>query len=122
MGSYCRICGIQKPNEKFSGKGHNNLICKKCSKLPREKREIIDCEKEMSDFLNQYRISDKNIKRLQMIKNSSNLDLAKLASMVIEVAQIAPYKKGRFKIIDRKRRDLIEKLEASGLILPYNFV
>ena len=31
MGHYCRICGITRANEKFSGKGHKNHICKDCS-------------------------------------------------------------------------------------------
>lgn len=32
-GHYCKICGEYKANEKFSGKGHANHICKACSKL-----------------------------------------------------------------------------------------
>lgn len=31
MGNYCRICGRTRANEKFSGKGHKNHICKDCS-------------------------------------------------------------------------------------------
>lgn len=31
MGHYCRICGRTRANEKFSGKGHKNRICKDCS-------------------------------------------------------------------------------------------
>ncbi|MEA4901536.1 hypothetical protein [Desulfitobacterium sp.] len=31
MGHYCRICGRIRANEKFSGKGHKNHICKDCS-------------------------------------------------------------------------------------------
>ena len=31
MGHYCRICGRTRANEKFSGKGHKNHICKDCS-------------------------------------------------------------------------------------------
>ena len=42
-GWYCVICGEYKANEKFSGKGHARHICRKCQKLPKEKRqEIID--------------------------------------------------------------------------------
>lgn len=33
-GHYCKICGQHKANEKFSGKGHANHICKACSSLP----------------------------------------------------------------------------------------
>jgi hypothetical protein len=37
-GHYCRICGEHKANEKFSGKGHANHICKACSALPVARR------------------------------------------------------------------------------------
>ena len=32
-GHYCKICGENKANEKFSGKGHAAHICKACSRL-----------------------------------------------------------------------------------------
>ncbi|MDR1524467.1 MAG: hypothetical protein LBS79_04280 [Tannerella sp.] len=35
---YCKICGEYKANEKFSGKGHANHICKVCSALPVARR------------------------------------------------------------------------------------
>ena len=31
MGHYCRICGRIRTNEKFSGKGHKNHVCKDCA-------------------------------------------------------------------------------------------
>lgn len=31
MGHYCRICGRTRANEKFSGKGHKNHVCRDCS-------------------------------------------------------------------------------------------
>lgn len=37
MGHYCRICGRTRPNEKFSGKGHRNHICKDCSRRKAKK-------------------------------------------------------------------------------------
>lgn len=38
LGHYCKICGQHKANEKFSGKGHVNHICKACAKLPAEQK------------------------------------------------------------------------------------
>lgn len=32
VGHYCKICGRTRPNEKFSGKGHRNHVCKDCSR------------------------------------------------------------------------------------------
>lgn len=37
-GHYCKICGEYKANEKFTGKGHANHICKACASLPPEKK------------------------------------------------------------------------------------
>lgn len=31
-GHYCHVCGRQRANEKFSGKGHARHICKDCEK------------------------------------------------------------------------------------------
>ena len=31
-GHYCRICGRYRANEKFSGKGHRQHICKDCNR------------------------------------------------------------------------------------------
>ncbi|MTH54257.1 hypothetical protein GKZ89_12670 [Bacillus mangrovi] len=33
MGHYCWICMEDKPNEKFSGKGRRQHICKSCRKM-----------------------------------------------------------------------------------------
>lgn len=33
-GHYCKVCGMRKSNESFSGKGHAAHICKVCSRLP----------------------------------------------------------------------------------------
>jgi len=34
QGHYCKICGKYKANEKFSGRGHAQHICKSCAPLP----------------------------------------------------------------------------------------
>ncbi len=38
QGHYCRICGEYKANEKFSGKGHAQHICKAC--MSRKKKGV----------------------------------------------------------------------------------
>ena len=38
LGHYCKICGQHKANEKFSGKGHANHICRECASLPAEQK------------------------------------------------------------------------------------
>ncbi len=37
-GHYCRVCGRQRANEKFSGKGHARHICRDCEREQRRSR------------------------------------------------------------------------------------
>jgi len=65
MGHWCRICGRILPNERFSGKGHKNHICKKCSTLPKDEIDRTDQIEEIFQYLRQSNISKKNLIRLQ---------------------------------------------------------
>lgn len=42
QGHYCRICGEYKANEKFSGKGHAQHICKACMSAMKNGKDLID--------------------------------------------------------------------------------
>ena len=118
-GHFCRICHSRKSNEAFSGKGHRIHVCKKCARLPKEKREEIECKDEIFNYLRQSHISDKNVSRLRKLARSPNEQIAELSGIVLEVAEIKPYKKKRLKEIARKRRDLLDKLDQTGLILAH---
>lgn len=118
-GRYCRICGRSRPNEKFSGKGHRTHICKECAQKPRNKIIEIDQSEEIFSFLNQSHISKKNVDRLTALADSDNTEIAELARIVLEVAKVKPYKKRRLKVLARERRDLLEKLNDTGLIFAH---
>ena len=118
-GHFCRICHSRKPKEAFSGKGHRIHVCKKCARLPKEKREEIECKDEIFNYLRQSHISDKNVSRLRKLAKSPNEQIAELSGIVLEVAEIKPYKKRRLKEIAGKRRDLLQKLDETGLILAH---
>ena len=120
-GHYCRICGSLKPNEAFSGKGHGTHVCKKCAHLPKEKREEIECKDEIFNYLRQSHISDKNVSRLRKLAVSPNEQIVELAVIVLEVAEVKPYKKRRLKELVKKRRDILHKLEETGLILAHGW-
>ncbi|MDL2232166.1 GNAT family N-acetyltransferase [Ruminococcaceae bacterium OttesenSCG-928-L11] len=45
-GHYCYVCGEHKANEKFSGRGHANHICKKCHALPVAARNEMIAERK----------------------------------------------------------------------------
>jgi hypothetical protein len=119
-GHYCRICGKIKPNEAFSGKGHRNHICKICSRLPKNEIEAIDQKEEIFNFLNQSHISKKNISRLYSLVESPDEEVAKLAGIVLDVAKVKPYKKKRLKFLAREHRDLLAKLDETGLIFAHH--
>jgi len=121
MGHWCRICGKIKPNEKFSGKGHKNHICKQCAAKPKEEIDEIDQKEEIFGFLKQSHISAKNIGRLQKLGASENSGVAKIANIVLEVAKVKPYKKRRLKVLARERKDLLEQLEETGLIYAHHY-
>ena len=118
-GHYCRICGSIRPNEAFSGKGHRTHVCRKCARLPEEEREDIEYKDEIFNYLHQSHISDKNVSRLRKLAVSSNEQIAELAGIVLEVAEVVPHKKRRLKKLARRRRDILHKLEETGLILAH---
>ncbi len=115
-GHYCRICECYKPNEKFSGKGHKNHICKKCSSLPKEEIQSIDEKNEIYKFLRQSNISKRNLARLSSLTKSSNQEVAKYAEIVLEVGKVKPHKKKRLKFLAKENRELLNKLDETGLI------
>ena len=119
MGHYCRICGRTRPNEKFSGKGHSMHICKECVRLPKRELESIERKEEIAGFLGQSNISKKNISRLGKLVASDDAEIAELAGIVLEIALVKPHKKKRLKFLARERRDLLHKLEETGLIFAF---
>lgn len=96
MGHYCRICGRERANEKFSGKGHRAHVCKDCWKLPPAQREKIETEDEVVGFLRQSRISRKNLQRLAELSGHADAGIRHLAGLVRRVAEISEGKRKRW--------------------------
>jgi len=119
MGHWCRICGRSRPNEKFSGKGHKNHICKECSSKPKDEIEAIDQTEEIFNFLSQSRISEKNIARLDALKQSANKRISELAAVIQEVARACPHKRRRLKFLAKEHKPLLQKLIETGVLLPW---
>jgi hypothetical protein len=120
LGYYCRICGRTRPNEKFSGRGHQTHVCKECAQIPKEERLSMEQEDEIFGFMRQSHISEKNVCWLKTLASSENQRIAELAAIVLEVAQVKPFKKRRLKVLAKERRDLLQKLEETGLILAHH--
>jgi hypothetical protein len=84
--------------------------------LPKEERQFIEEEQEISGFLSQANISKKNLARLKTLKGSPNPEIAAMADLVMEIGKEHPHKRKRLGFLARKRRDLLDRLEETGLI------
>ena len=89
--------------------------------MPKEKREAIEQEEEIFNYLKQSHISKKNLSRLNTLASSDNPKIAEYASIVLEVAKVKPYKKRRLKVLARERRDLLQELKETGLIFAHHY-
>jgi hypothetical protein len=88
--------------------------------MPKEDRDEMEQEDEIFGFLKQSHISEKNIARLKVLVSSENPRIAELASIALEVALVKPYKKCRLKMLAMERKDLLRKLDETGLILAHH--
>jgi hypothetical protein len=111
MGRYCRLCGRARPNEKFSGKGHRIGICKECKKMPTEEKERRFAREELDGYLEQSNISLKNISRLKVLARSKDQSIGDFAQLLLEIAEVKPHKRRRFKWLAKNRRDLLKRLK-----------
>ena len=53
-GHFCYVCGEHKANEKFSGRGHANHMCKQCHALPVAKRNEMIAVRRASNMAFRY--------------------------------------------------------------------
>jgi RimJ/RimL family protein N-acetyltransferase len=74
QGHYCYVCAEYKPNEKFSGKGHANHICKDCSKLTVTQRNEKQKENkiEFEPFNNYEEQWEYDIERMIVLEDLDN--------------------------------------------------
>jgi hypothetical protein len=121
MGHYCRICGRQRPNEQFSGKGHRIHVCKRCQAKPKSERQVIENTDEIFRFMRQSHISGKNVMRLEQMVKSENPHVATLAAIVLRVARVKPYRTRRLKFLAQRQAELLRELEDMGLVLSHSW-
>jgi ribosome-binding protein aMBF1 (putative translation factor) len=121
MGHYCRICGRERPNEQFSGKGHRIHVCKRCKAKPKSERQVIEDKDDIFGFMQQSHISEKNVARLVKMAKSENPQVVSLAAIVLKVARVKPYKTRRLKFLAQKHPELLRQLEDTGLVLAHTW-
>ena len=121
MSGDCKSCGCRRPGEAFTGRGYRSFPCKACGHLPGEERFARKQEQEIWGYLRQSHISGKNLVRLAKLATSPNSGIAEMARVVLEVAQVTPYKGRRLKVLARRRRDLLDDLGRTGLIHAHHW-
>jgi len=89
--------------------------------MPFDASQAIEQEDEIFGFLKQSHISDKNMKRLEVLKSSLNAKISEYASIVFEVGKVKPFKRRRLKFLAEKRKDLLIKLNETGLIFAHHY-
>jgi len=67
-GHFCYVCGEHKANEKFSGRGHANHICRQCQALPAATRNEMIAVRKIDNMAFRY-LSKTEIKWLRKKMN-----------------------------------------------------
>lgn len=81
-GHFCIVCGNRKANERFSGKGHANHICKECSKKsPEDQQEGIDINR-LHNLCRYSNLSKNNKKMLKGFLKDKRENVRKAAEDV----------------------------------------
>ena len=89
--------------------------------MPEDERDAIEQGDEIFGYMKQSNISAKNIQRLKILAASRNPHIVELARIVLGVAEVKPGKRRRLEVLARERRDLLEDLERTGLILAHDW-
>ena len=77
--------------------------------MPREKRDRIEHLDELWGFLDQRNISAKNIARLKSLVAQPEPEVQRLATLVLDVALVHPFKRRRWRHLAARHRDLFHR-------------
>src|SRR6266481_497682 len=88
---------------------HNNSHTKLLFRrglMPRDKQDALKHEREIRGVVEQSHISKKNVARLRALASSSTTQVAYLATLVLEVPIVTPYRRRRIRTLARRPRRL----------------
>jgi hypothetical protein len=119
MGYYCRLCSRRRPNEAFSRKGRRLHECKRCVReIPRARRETLRLLRELGRYLEQSRISEKNVGRAMILAVHDDEEVRTLAAIVADIGRVHPHRRRRYRAIIRDHPGLWKRMIAAGLVEP----
>lgn len=116
MGRVCGCCGCERPNERFGGKGQRARICSDCRRLPKAELQRNLAIGEILGFMDQSNISQKNIARLNGLALIDDATFQKLRTMILEIAQLAPRRRRRWKLVAANNSNLLQRAIEAGLV------
>ena len=83
-GHFCYVCGQHKANEKFSGRGHANHICRACQALPQTERNEMIAVRKIDNMAFRY-LSETEINWLRKKMNDSHPEVREAARAVHDI-------------------------------------
>lgn len=127
MGRICDICGCERPNESFGGRGMRARVCKKCMEKPKAKRKLLLAEGTLTSFLAQTHISDNNMIKIRQFAANPNPDISLLAEEMLEVLRNVPAlerKKGKRSLLvtSEMSTEIYSRWHSTGLLSMSRFV
>ena len=115
MPHYCWTCGRSRANERFSGRGHRDHVCRECQKLPAAEQDRRRALIQMAGMLDQSRISEKNVRHLRSLASSPAADVAEWAAVLLEIARVHPGRRHRLRRLKR-HPELWARMHRLGMV------
>jgi hypothetical protein len=112
------MCGRLRANERFSGRGHRDHVCKECQRLPAAEKERRRALIDMAGMLEQSRISEKNVRYLHSLAASPTAEVAEWAAVLLEIARLHPGRRHRLGHLKR-HPDLWARMHRLGIVEQY---
>lgn len=121
MGRLCDICGVERSHEAFGGRGVRSHVCNRCMKMPKQERQVILAEMELSALLGQGNISERNIARIRQVAQHPNQQIAALGIGMLNAVLAAPpikRRKGRrsFEVTEELCADICERWRDADVL------
>lgn len=116
MGRCCIICGRERPNEAFSGRGPGAGICKQCRTMPKSARQRILDEAFLAQALEQKNISEKNVSYFNEMRLRYPDSLGERAVVMAELGSVHPRKRNRYGFLYHNRRELFDRMVRLHMI------
>lgn len=119
MPHYCWLCGRSRANERFSGRGHRDHVCRECQKLPAAEKNRRRALVHMEGILGQSRIAEKNVRYLRSLAPSRAADVAEWAAVLLEIARVHPGRRNRLRRLKR-HPELWARMRRLGMVEDFH--